>query len=269
MAVFGLVRIARSCLLINIIIFISIDTAAQGTTTNTQFWNEFAFTHGLKKTKLALELNLGQTWTSTPEHKSMFATNSQLYIRAWLHYYHSARWKFSSFLAYYNNKDVPEINQKKAPELRTAFQAQYYFKKIPYTLNARFRLEDRKIQNDDKTLEATYRFRLQLRFVYPFNNKFIRRNTYYAIGSNEIMVKTYSYLVGGQFLDRNKFTIGGGYAVSDDLQLEITYVNEYMPRSGSDEMVNALQVNMVFNNLIPTIRKNIKKRKQLESISND
>lgn len=269
MEVSGLVRIARSCLLITVILHNSIVTIGQGTTKNTQFWNEFTFTHSLSKTKLALELNLGQTWTSTPEHKSMFATNSQLYARVWLHYYHSARWKFSTFLAYYNNKNVPEINQKKAPELRSAFQAQYFFKKVPYTLNARFRLEDRKIQNDDKTLEATYRFRLQLRCIYPFNNKFIRRKTYYGIASNEVMVKTYSYLVGGQFLDRNKFTIGGGYAISDDLQLEITYVNEFMPRTPSDEVVNALQINVVFNNLIPTIKKRLKKRKQMESISND
>src|SRR5689334_5368710 len=75
----------------------------------TQFWNEFAFTHGLKNTKFATELNIGQTWTSTSDHGSMFATNSQYYFRGWIHYYHSSRWKFSYFMAYYYNKAVPEI----------------------------------------------------------------------------------------------------------------------------------------------------------------
>lgn len=238
------------------------------TATYRQFWNEFAFTRTLKG-KFALELNLGQTWTSTPEHKGMFSTNAQLYVRPWFHYYHSSRWKFSGFLAYFYNKDVPEINQRKAPEIRTALQTQYFFKKIPYTLNARFRIEDRKILNDANVWEAIYRLRLQLRCIYPINNKFITGGTFYALGSEELMFKSGSFIAGTQFFDRNRLTIGGGYAFSDDLQVEVSYANDYLPRPDSKELYHAFQVNAVFNNFLTNLKKNLFHKKALEPINSD
>lgn len=246
----------------------SLFAQSKPTTTYRQFWNEFAFTKPLKG-KVALELNLGQSWTSTPEHKGMFSTNSQLYVRAWAHYYHSSRWKFSGFLAYYYNKDVPEINQRKAPEIRTSVQTQYFFRKIPYTLNARFRIEDRKILSDENIWEATYRFRLQMRCVYPINNKFITGGTFYALGSDELMFKSGSLIAGTQFFDRNRLTLGGGYAFTDDLQLEVTYANEFLPRTDSKELYHAFQVNAVFNNFLSNLKKKFFHKKALEPINSD
>jgi len=54
--------------------------------TNTlgQFWNELSFSRAAFK-KSALELDLGQSWTGTPDHKSMFAENAQIYVRGWVH----------------------------------------------------------------------------------------------------------------------------------------------------------------------------------------
>jgi hypothetical protein len=148
-----------------------------------------------------------------------------------------------------------------------AYQAMYFFKKIPFTLNARARLEDRKIKNDDNVFEATYRLRLQLRCIYPINNKFIRQGTVYGIGSNEIMLKTGSLIAGTQFFDRNRLTLGGGYALTDDLQLELTYVNEFLPRDPNNEIVNAFQVNVCFNNLWANVKKKLFKKHESEPAS--
>lgn len=237
----------------------------------TQFWNEFAFSRPLKGKK-AFEVNIGQTWTSTPANNSMLATNSQLYLRVWGHYYQSSRWKLSAFMAYYFNKDVPEINQKKLPELRTAIQAMYFFKKVPYTLNARFRIEDRKIQRsqqDEKIWEASYRGRAQLRCLYPINNKLIKDGTFYMLASDEFFFKTGSLLAGSQFFDRNRLTLGGGYAFTDDFQLELSYANEFLPRGSETEIYNAFQINMAFNNFFPNLKKKHFKQKEIMPVNNE
>jgi len=233
--------------------------------TNTlgQFWNEFSFSRAAFK-RSGLEFNVGQSWTATPEHSSMFAENAQIYVRGWWHYYYSSRWKFSFFLAYFSNKDVPEIKQNKAPEIRPALQAMYFFKKIPYTLNARVRLEDRNIKNDSGQYETTIRLRTQLRCVYPFNDKIIGAGTVYGIASDELMFKTGTNVAGSQFFDRNRFTIGAGYSVTGDIQVEVTYVNEYLPRPAANELYNVLQVNVNFTNLFTNLKKAVFKKNSPE-----
>jgi len=238
--------------------------------TNTlgQFWNELSFSRAAFK-KSALELDLGQSWTGTPDHKSMFAENAQIYVRGWVHYYYSSRWKFSFFLAYYSNKDVPEIKQNKAPEIRPAVQAMYFFKKIPYTLNTRVRLEDRNIKTDSGGYETTIRLRTQLRCIYPINDKIIGAGTIYGIASDELMFKTGTNVAGSQFFDRNRFTIGCGYSITSDIQVEVTYVNEYLPRSSVDEIHNVLQVNMNFINLFANLKNTIFKKSSEPAPSQD
>ncbi|HEX5151323.1 MAG TPA: DUF2490 domain-containing protein [Parafilimonas sp.] len=233
-----------------------------------QFWNEFSFSRAAFK-RSGLEFNFGQSWTATPDHSSMFAENAQIHVRGWWHYYYSSRWKFSFFLAYYSNKDVPEIKQNKAPEIRPALQAMYFFKKIPYTLNARVRLEDRNIKNDSGKYETTIRLRTQFRCVYPFNDKIIGQGTIYGIASDELMFKTGTNVAGSQFFDRNRFTIGCGYSITSDIQLEITYVNEYLPRPSTNELHNVLQVKMNFINLFANVKKALLKKPPSEPAAHD
>jgi hypothetical protein len=228
--------------------------SAQEQTNYSQFWNEFSFTRALKG-KWSLELNLGQTWTSSPEHNSMFSFNSQLYLRGWVHYHFSPRWKFSYFYAYFYNRYVPEIKQKGLPEFRTAIQAIYYFHKVRYTLSSRLRIEDRHLETDSGTNEAYYRFRAQLKLLYPINGKRIRQGVVYGIGSEEFYFKSGTNLTGHEFFDRSRFTIGLGYSITNDTQVEVTYVNEFLPRDKGDELYNALQLNFAFNNVIENVKK--------------
>ncbi len=239
--------------LFTVLIF-SVSISEAQTNSYSQFWNEFAFTRSLKG-KWVAELNLGQTWSSTPDINKPFYVNAQLYVRGWIHYYASPRWKLSSFFSYYYNRAVPELNQKQLPELRFALQGTYYIHKVRYTLLTRLRIEDRKLKTEDGIWQAFYRFRTQIKLVYPINGKTIRKGVVYGIGSDELFFKTGALISGGQFFDRNRLTLGAGYSFSDDFQVEITYANEYLPRKEVDEIYNAFQVNVNFNNFFSNIKK--------------
>jgi hypothetical protein len=226
-----------------------------------QFWNEFAFTHHLNE-KWSLELSLGQTWTSTPSFGSMFSSNSQLYARFWAHYHLTPKWKFSFFYSYFYNRYLPEINQEKLPELRSAYQVIYFFHKDRYILNTRMRIEDRHLKTDNGKYEAYYRFRTQLKLMYPVTGREIKKNVFYGIASEEIYLKNNSQVAGNSLVDRTRFTFGLGYSVTDDMQIEVTYVNEFLPRSDGDVVYNALQINVGFNNFIANMSKKMFHKKE-------
>ena len=64
-------------------------------------------------------------------------------------------------------------------------------------------------------------------------------------------------MTGAAVFDRNRFTIGSGYSITDDVQLELTYVNEILPRNPVNEIYNAFQVNVSFNNLFQNLGKKL------------
>jgi len=241
---------------------ISFGAIAQKTTTHyAQFWNEVQFTRALEG-KWSLEFNFGNTWTSKENESNLFYKKSQLYVRGWAHYYASPRWKLSLFLAYFYNKNVPEISQTENSEIRVALQTTYFFHKIDYTLSTRVRFEDRSIENNDGYMETVFRFRWQGKLVVPFNGKFIHAGTIYGLVSDEIFFKTESNVSGSSIFDRNRFTLGAGYSFTDDIVVEVTYANEYLPRATNTDWINAAQVTLGFNNLFANLKN--KKKKQTE-----
>jgi hypothetical protein len=226
-----------------------------------QFWNEYAFTKDLNK-KWALELNVGLTTSSIAEDNNIFYNLTQLYGRIWTHYRPDDRWKISFFYAYYFNKNVPELNQREAPEFRIAAQGMYrLLKDGKCKLNLRARFEDRHLHNEDGYFEAVMRFRFQVRTVYCFTTNENSKDAFYSFISDELFFKTKSQVSGPDFFDRNRATVGLGYFVTDNMQIEVSYANEIMPREPVNQLVNAIQVNVVFNNFLPNIIKSIKPKK--------
>jgi hypothetical protein len=226
-----------------------------------QFWNEYAFTHDLSE-KWVAELDAGITTSSVPHDDNIFYGFTQFYARGWIHYYPANRWKVSFFYAYYYNENVPELNQNRAPEYRFAFQATYnLLKHRRINVNLRGRFEDRNIENDVGVVEAVERFRFQARAVCPINKPKIEVNTLYAFISNELYFKTKSEISGDEIFDRNRATLGLGYNATKDFQIEISYANEYLPRSGTDKVYNALQVNVTFNNFLSNVLKPFRREK--------
>lgn len=154
-----------------------------------QFWGEVQFNRTITE-KWSTELDLGTSYSSAESSPNMFEKNTQRSFRAWGHFYLTPRWKLSSFIAYYNNKDVPEIGQFESPEWRFALQGVYYFHKTGYTLSTRMRTELRHMKNEDDTYENVIRYRQQIKYLQPINSKVLRSGVVYAIASDELFFKS-------------------------------------------------------------------------------
>ncbi|RXM48133.1 DUF2490 domain-containing protein [Flavobacterium sp. YO12] len=226
------------------------------TTKYNQFWGEVQFNRTLSE-KWSTELNIGTSYSSTESSPNIFDQNTQRSLRGWAHYYLSPRWKLSSFVAYFNNKDVPEIGQFQSPEWRFALQGIYYFHKTGYTLSTRLRTELRHMKNQDDTFENVLRYRQQIKYIKPINSKVLREGVIYAIASDEVFFKSGTKVTGQSFFDRNRLNIGAGYLFTEDTQIELTYANEYLPRNDNNQIVNAVSLTLTFNNLLKNINKKI------------
>lgn len=224
-----------------------------------QLVNELQFNRDLSA-HWGLELDVGHSYTSTPETKHLLSSLAQLYGNVAVHYAPSNRWKLSYVYAYYFNKYVPEIDQRAAPEWRSTVQAVYYIQRKRQILSTQLQIEDRHILNTDSVFEAVERLRTQLKIVYPFNGKSIKKHVLYGIASEELIFKTNSKISGNGLFDRNKFIAGIGYSFTDNMQLEATYINEFLPRDISNNY-NELQITAIFNNLLPRLTKYISGRK--------
>lgn len=231
-----------------------------------QLWNEIQFNRSINE-KWSAELNLANSYSSTESSPNILEKNIQRSFRGWGHYYLAPRWKVSSFVAYYDNKDVPEIGQFKSPEWRFALQGIYYFHKTGYTLSTRMRIELRHMRNEDKDYENVLRYRQQIKYIKPINSKILREGVVYAIASDELFFKSGTKVTGLSFFDRNRLNLGAGYLFTDDIQLELAYVNEYLPRDNENQIVNAGSITVNFNNLFKNIRK--KRQHKNEIIAHD
>ena len=238
--------------------FILIISLPGRTQTNsfTQLGNEFRFVRAISD-KVAAEIYFGSTFSNTPSNNKVLSTNIQRYLSGWVHYYYSPRWKFSSSLAYYYNKDVPDIGQYFSPEWRLSLQGMYYFHKTGYTLVTRMRGEFRYMMNSEGVYEDKYRYRQMIKYTKPINGKVLRKGIVYFVTSEELLFKPDAKSTGVTFFDRNRFELGGGYMVTDDLQLELTYVNEFVPRDNVNEMYNVVSFTATFNNPLTNLKKHI------------
>ncbi|MRX67997.1 Protein of unknown function [Flavobacterium resistens] len=240
-----------------ILVIFSITSIIHGqTTTYNQFWNEIQLNRTINK-KWSAELDIAATYSSTESSSNIFEQNIQRSLRGWGHYYLTPRWKLSAFLAYYNNKDIPEIGQFESPEWRYALQGIYYFHKTGYTLSTRMRLELRHMKNQEDDYENVLRYRQQIKYIKPINSKVLREGVVYAIASDEIYFKSGTKVTGESFFDRNRLNIGAGYLFTDDIQVELTYANEYLPRNSGNQIVNAASLTMTFNNLFENLNKKL------------
>ena len=177
----------RTGLILVIVLITSINYGQ--TTTYNQFWNEIQFNRTINE-KWSAELNLGAVYSSTESSSNIFQQNIQRSARVWGHYYFSPLWKFSSFIAYNYNKDVPEIGQFKSPEVRFALQGIYYFHKTGYTLSTRMRMELRHMRNEEEDYDNVVRYRQQIKYIQPINSKVLREGVVYAIASDELFFKS-------------------------------------------------------------------------------
>jgi len=242
-------------ILVLLLLLFSVPMKAQ-TTSYTQLANELQFARSIND-KWAVESWVGGTFSNTPTNDKVLSTNIQRYFFIWAHYYYSPRWKFSSSFAYYYNKDVPDIGQYLSPEYRLTLQGMYYFHKTGYTLATRMRLDLRYMMNAEGDFDFNYRYRQMIKFVKPINGNVLRQGVFYFLTTEELLFKPEAKTKGLNFFDRNRFDLGLGYQITDDLAVELAYLNEFVPRDGGNEVYNVMEFTLTFNNLFPKIKERI------------
>jgi hypothetical protein len=221
-----------------------------------QLCNEMQFVRSIND-RWAAEVYLGGVFSSTANENRVLKTNIQRYVSGWAHYYLTPRWKLSASFAYYYNKDVPDIGQYFSPEWRLSPQGIYYLHKTGFTLYTRMRAEFRLIMNEDGNYEDKYRYRQMIKYVQPLNGKILRKGVVYMLAAEELLFKPDAKTEGVTFFDRNRFEVGAGYLFTDNIQLELAYLNEFMPRDDMNEMYNALEITLTFNNPLTNLKNTI------------
>lgn len=245
-----------------VLLFVIFSTGVNGQTEKfTQLNNELQFARAIND-KWAAELWMGGAFSNTPTNDKVLSTNIQRYFFVWAHYYLSPKWKLSSSFAYYYNKDVPDIGQYLSPEYRLTVQGLYYIHKTGYTLATRMRGELRYIMNSDGEFDFKYRYRQMLKFVKPINSMVLRQGVFYLLSTEELLFKPDAKTKGLDFFDRNRFDIGLGYQITDDLAVELAYLNEFVPRDSGNDVYNVLEFTLTFNNLFPNIKKRLSSKSE-------
>jgi hypothetical protein len=79
------------------------------------------------------------------------------------------------------------------------------------------------------------RYLQQIKYIQPINSKILREGVVYAVASDELFFKSGTKVTGLSFFDRNRLNLGAGYLFSDDIQVEVTYANEYLPRDKENQ----------------------------------
>jgi hypothetical protein len=244
-------RIAFRLIFSLLVCFVS-HSSAQSTST-TQFSNELKFVRPLAK-RWSGEFSFTNEWMKSPPADGLFDKYSQWSLGGWGHNYIANRWRISLGFFYYHQIESEEPVQMKSNEFRFSGQGNYYIKKIGYTITSRSRLEWRNIQNSEDIYNIVFRLREQMKLVVPINAKVIRERVFYTFTSDEVFLKTQSDVTGDDIFDRNRFEIGMGYSITKDINVELYYANEFLPRE-TNQVNSIINFDFSFRNLIDNLRK--------------
>jgi hypothetical protein len=217
-------------------------THAQSTS-SAQFSNELRFSRAIAQ-RWTGELTFTISGCNTSA-SGLFDSYSQWALGGWGHNYLAPKWRLSLGLQYYKKIEQDEPSQLKSNEFRVSGQTNFYLKKIGYTVTSRSRLEWLLIENTDGNYNSVIRLREQLKLIVPINGKSIRKGIFYGFGSEEIFFKTPSDIRGDEIFDRNRFEIGGGYAVTNDMSIELYYIHEFLPRE-TNETNHIINLDFIF-----------------------
>lgn len=249
-----LIRIATRFILF-LFFAISIGNLLAQTSRN-QFFHELQFTRPIAD-KWVLEVDFGLTFTSTPTNKSPFVKFSQNSHWLLMHYYPNNRWKLTFCTNYFNNSRIDALEQVRNQEIRIAPQGIYYLLKEKMKLSTRMLFEIRFIENAHHRFEDFYRYRQQIKYLKPLRNESTNVAQWYFFTSEELLFNLQNKANAFIAFNMNRFNIGMGKTFTDDFQLEIAYVNEYLPRPTQNEIYHQLALSFTFNNLSKRLKNKI------------
>lgn len=244
------------------LIFITNTNYSQNETYN-QFWGGFTLNGSLTK-KWTTEFDFRTKFSSQLDSSNLFYATIQESYSGWAHYYGGARWKFSGGIGYFDNAGASSIDLSSAPEWRFSLQSTYYINKIGNTLSTRMRLETRDTKDSHGDYSLKFRYRQQIKFLKPFNSQLLRKGVYYGFATDELFFQTNANKSVLKFFNRNRFTVGAGYLITDDFHIEASYINDYQPTESFNHITNIISVSIIYNNLGKKIITNFKEKFQVK-----
>lgn len=243
------------------VLLIVLSTGNETATGQTINYSQFNFEASLSrviKDKWSSELVLSETTSSLPDEKNMFDLQSSFSIQLWGHYHASPKYQLSGQIGVFFNRNVPDLNQERSVEYRLSPQLNYFFNRAGYIFSTRSRPEIRYIVDSDSKGDVVIRYRQQIRLLVPLNSKVVRPGVLYTLVAEEIYLKSRSDVSGDSFFDRNRITLGIGYAFTDLLQARVSYINEFLPRSQVNKTYDMLKVTLIFTNLLDEFKNTIR-----------
>lgn len=172
------------------------------------------------------------------DHYSIGKHSYQYAIRTWIQYQLNPSVNFAvSPFALFGTWTGSSFQ----PEIRPALQMTTNNNIGRIALSSRYRYEFRffgdkknidhdEIFGDASTFHFTAasrkgRFRYMLRATIPLNNKTIVKGTYYAVTSAEVFLNTGKNVNNNNLVDQLRFYGGLGYKFSDNMRVELGYMN--------------------------------------------
>lgn len=153
-----------------------------------------------------------------------------------------ADWDIGLGFAYYTSAIPVEPSEPvvvTVPELRPHQEVNYAQKIQNLSIKHRFRMEERWTRNSDgHALTDGYsfkgRFRYQLQLQYFLIKKATPKGTLNIKAADEIMLNIGHAIVQNTF-DQNRAYIGLNYGLSQNIQIELGYLNAFQQRSTGTE----------------------------------
>jgi hypothetical protein len=214
------------------------------------------------------------------DHYSIGKHSYQYAVRSWIQYQPSPAVVFAiSPIALFGTWTGSSFQ----PELRPAFQVALNSNLGRVAFMHRYRYELRyfgdkaDVDHDEvfgsaSTFHFTAatrqgRFRYMLRATIPLNNKTITKGTYYAVTSGEIFLRTGKNISNANLVDQIRFYGGLGYKFSDNMRVELGYMNMTAfrfnnPAKNNVEINNILWLRLTIENFNKVFTK---KKKQEET----
>ena len=250
-------KILKVVLLFLALNFVFIVDAQMSAFINTpQLWSEADISGRITK-KLLYQFDIQYARQGSSAEINLFKYNSQLTIRPWLHYFVKPTLRLSGFAGIWYNYSILDVGAREYPEWRTAEQITIYSPKNKFTIQNRFRLEERFIKDRTGNFENVLRVRYQLKCVTPITSHTPEtKGASYVVGFDEFFVNGGSNVTGHSLFDQNRIFIGYGYYITDDLVLETGYFNQFQLESNDKEFdVNhvwqiTLYINNFFNKVV-------------------
>jgi hypothetical protein len=197
-------------------------------------------------------------------HNNFFRNPYQFAARPWVLYQPNKNIVFAiSPITWFGTWSAP-VNGITSfqPELRSSFQVTLNNNIGRVSFNNRYRYEMRyfgtKEVVDDFSnpfgASSSYSFpksnrqgrvRYMLRITVPINNEVIEKGTYYGIFSSEILLRTGKNVSNSNLVDQYRIYGGLGYKFSENMRVELGYLNAVAFR-----LNNAAKNNVDVNNVI-------------------